>query len=344
MARKHIRETIMKQNFIFLLLLNITNCFSQPVGQPLYLLVTDNSDTLRFEENFNAKKHKRLLTLKYEKYQLIELSEFKMGFEKYTQSKFIHKSLMSKNHHILLIKNKQDTMEIEIRNCYSPAFLKIPFKKGKFKIYFNDKIDIRWDFTAFPIIFVSHNIQVYDITPKDWRNFEIRETKPEAYYYLSKEYEPVVEKITTQQAAQQIVKDFTNTVQLTLPDTLKLDKGDYNFDGFTDYRIGEVRDTSRNDYFIYNLTSKTFEKDTLLSSIISAHFDFVKKEFYGYKTVQLSELTRQIDLYRNIDNQVTLVSRKVCRRKHDLSERTDCIIYELVNGELIFKEAIPGAE
>lgn len=136
----------------------------------------------------------------------------------------------------------------------------------------------------------------------------------------------------------------TARIPLVLPGTQKLETADFNFDGYADYRIGTVKYTAKFDYFIYSPTKKKYEKDTFLSSLDGAAFEFDKKAFQGYKLTHIDRLTSQTDLYINRDGGFVLIQRTICTSPYEQAERTDCSVYEMINGRLVFKEFIKGKE
>lgn len=136
----------------------------------------------------------------------------------------------------------------------------------------------------------------------------------------------------------------TASVPLVLPGTQKSEIADYNFDGYTDYRIGTVKYSTKFDYYLYSKEKNKFEKDTFLSSLDAATFQFDKKEFYGHKRTYIDRLTSQTDLFIYRDGGFKWIQRTICTTPYEQAERIDCTFYEVINGRLVFKEFIQGDE
>ncbi|MBC8756766.1 hypothetical protein H2O64_18980 [Kordia sp. YSTF-M3] len=120
--------------------------------------------------------------------------------------------------------------------------------------------------------------------------------------------------------------------------------GDYNFDGFEDYRILTQVYYASYDYFIYNTTTNTYIKDTFLSTMSNTIFDWTHKNFRGGQLIILNKLSRQADHYDFYEGKLTVVHRSICTQVHENSERSDCTIYRLKKGKLEFAEYLQGAE
>lgn len=137
---------------------------------------------------------------------------------------------------------------------------------------------------------------------------------------------------------------FTDRIPVVLPTTQKVEQADYNFDGFTDYRIGTVKPSAKFDYFIYNRYNSRYEKDTLLSSMDGTTFEPQAKIFSGYKLTRLDSLTVQTDVYLFRNGVLVPSNRSVCRSPFIMAERIDCTYYEWQNGAWVFKEFVQGDE
>jgi len=59
---------------------------------------------------------------------------------------------------------------------------------------------------------------------------------------------------------------------------------------------------------------------------------------------RVGTVQRTIDYYKKINGKMTIVERHECRDKSLSSERTDCWIYRLKDGELKMDEFMGGAE
>ena len=125
---------------------------------------------------------------------------------------------------------------------------------------------------------------------------------------------------------------------------LKKEFGDYNFDGTEDFRIQSPEYDIEWNYYLFEKVSNVYQIDTLLSSMQSSYFDWNTNKFIGPKSIRIDDLTQQFDTYEYLDGKLTVIKRSVCRQKGHYSERSDCTIYELKDGELIFTDFQPGAE
>ena len=120
--------------------------------------------------------------------------------------------------------------------------------------------------------------------------------------------------------------------------------GDYNFDGFEDYRILKKGRFPSHDYFIFNTHTNSYEKDDFLSSLQNVSFNWIHKTFQAWQVTYPTELSRQIDEYDFYEGKLMVVHRNVCTQESKNSERSDCAIYKLKNGVLEFSEIQYGAE
>jgi hypothetical protein len=326
----------MKTIFSIFLLLAAIPCFAQPTGhQKIFLEVSDNGQIIPFEDNFSPSKVERLNKVVYKNYVLYDEGRGKTGFGKYSRGEYFYKTLMTDNAHLRLVRNKTDTMNIEIRDAFDVFFLKIPFQKGDFRLILSKK---RWYQTVLPKKTITGEQNVYDITPSDWTLFKVAKDMPEADYRLAKLY------LNSQNpAAVTIPEDDPNfRNQKKLPPS-KREVGDFNFDKTPDYRE-QVVDSYQWNYFIFNTVTNAFELDTALSSLDMAVFDFKNQKFAGNKTVKVDNLTTRMEYYEFIDGKITMTKERICTQKSENSERSDCVDSELENGVWIFKRVILGAE
>ncbi len=125
---------------------------------------------------------------------------------------------------------------------------------------------------------------------------------------------------------------------------LKKEFGDYNFDGAEDFRIQCPEYDIEWNYYLFDKISNAYQIDTLLSTMQYAFFDWKTNKFIGSKSIRIDDLTQQFDSYEYMDGKLTVTKRRVCRQKGHYSERSDCTIYELKDGEMIITDFLPGAE
>lgn len=312
-------------------------CFAQPTGhQKIFLEILDDGDTLNFKSCFKNGEMGRKTWLEYRNYQLIDNGDNKTGFQLYPKSALIHKTLMNDDHSIQIIKNKTDTMNIEIYNAFNVYFLSIPFQKGYYRLYINDDKDFEWNYNLLPkVTMPSHQI-VYNITPKNWNAIEVKpDTKEELYFLINNLNVNTI----------QLLKDNINNNLPTLPLSEKIEQADYNCDEKLDFRIRSTVDTTKWDYFIFDKNANIFKLDTFLSSTNGAIPNNQEPSFLYYKNIIIDSLTGQTDVYKCVYGGIVLIKRTICSQPYHFAERTDCDFYEAnEKGELIFIDHTQGAE
>lgn len=331
----------MKTILPFLFLLNISPCLAQPTGyQKLYLAFHDKGDTIHFEHGMgSAEDFTHYKTLERPGYQLTDISARPSGFGWYPPNEFIHKTLMTNNHRIRLVKNKKDTMNIELNNAFNVYFLCISFKKGNFRLYVNDGTEHKWLYNTLPYKQLNNGTNVYDITPPDWRLFEVTAGKIPQDYFVSTQFRKL--NILATPIAPEDDPNFRNPRRVN---NLRIEVADYNFDGQKDYREQKMNNPTLWNYFIYTNPANGYVLDTLLSQLDNTSFDPEKKQFTGQKKTRVNSLTTQTDSYAFIDGRLTLVGQVICVHAFVHSEKMDCSIYELKNGTMVFKQLIKGCE
>lgn len=160
------------QTFLILIALP---CFAQSTGhQKIFLEIADNGYTLDFKSCFKKNKQVQKTSLGFRSYQLFDISKNPTGFEFYSRDEYIHKTLMTDNHHIQIVKNKNDTMSIEIMRAFNVYFLSIPFQRGYFRLCVNDGNINKWSINSLPNKLMKTQSLVYNITPIDWKAIEVK--------------------------------------------------------------------------------------------------------------------------------------------------------------------------
>ena len=336
---KHLSK--MKTIFQLLFLFTLSPCLAQPTGhQKLFLAFRDKGDTIHFEKSMGtAEDFTHYKTLTQPKYQLTDISANASGFSWYPPNEFIHKTLMTQNHRLRLVKNRKDTMTIEINNAFNVYFLCISFQKGHFRLYVNDGVQHKWLFNTLPYKRLNNGTDIYDITPPDWRLFEVNAGKIPQDYFISTQFRKL--NILAKPVAPEDDPNFRNPRRVN---NLRIELADYNFDGQQDYRERKMNDPNGWNYFLYTNPSTGFVLDTLLSQMDVTSFDPEKKQFVGQKTTRVNNTTTQRDNYTYINGQLTLVAQQICVHASLHSEKMDCTVYELKNGQMVFKQLIKGAE
>ena len=140
------------------------------------------------------------------------------------------------------------------------------------------------------------------------------------------------------------LKNIENPNKGPIIPILKKEFGDYNFDGKEDFRIQSTEFDIEWNYYLFDKLSNAYQIDTLLSSMQNAYFDWETNKFIGSRSIRIDDLTQQFDTYEYMDGNIIVTKRRVCRQKSQSSERSDCTIYELKDGEMIFIDFQLGAE
>ena len=323
-----------------IILLTALPCFAQPTGhQKIFLEITDNGDTLHFKNCFRKNEQKRKTNLVYKTYQLKDISFNSTGFEFYPRAGFIHKTLMTDDHHIQIIRNQTDTMSIEILNAFNLYFLSIPFQRGHFRLSINDGNVHKWNYNRLRYKSITTESFVYDITPSDWNVFQVNNNKTEQDYFISVQFEK--QQLLVKPVIPEDDPNFRNPRRIN---NLRVELADYNFDGQKDYREQKMTDTTKWNYFIYKDSVTGYALDTLLSNLDNSFFDFEKKTFIGTKTSRIDSLSTQINVYEYRDRKITLVQQRRCVQAFAHSEKINCFVSVLENGKWVDKKPILGAE
>jgi hypothetical protein len=330
----------MKSILQLILISLLVPCLAQPTGhQKIFLEITDNGDTLHFETAFEKNERGRKANLTYKTYELKDMSHNQTDFEFYPRAEYLHKTLMTGDHHIQIVKNKKDTMNIEILDAFNVYFLNIPFQKGNFKMHVNDGNLHKWNYNTLPYKRVNTEQFVYDITPLDWSAFQVDNRKIANDYFISIQF--AKQQLLVKPIMPEDDPNFRNPRRIQ---NLKKEVADYNFDGQKDYREHKMDDTTKWNYFIYKDSISGYELDTLLSSLDDCYYDFDKKIFFGSKRSRINAELTQTDYYEYIDGRTTLVRQVQCVHAFPNSEKMDCSYYILQDGKMVFEKLIKGAE
>lgn len=122
--------------------------------------------------------------------------------------------------------------------------------------------------------------------------------------------------------------------------------GDYNFDGHQDYRTKQVYQTDLWDVYIFDTLKNKHVKDTFLSKLNYLTYDAEKKTLTGllqYYTDK-SLLHFMSESYEWQNGKMTLIGYMACEHAFRFSERKDCAVYKLIDGQMIQVDFIHGAE
>lgn len=126
---------------------------------------------------------------------------------------------------------------------------------------------------------------------------------------------------------------------------VKKEYGDYNFDGYDDFRQQSKKSPYYWDVFIYNPKKESFEKDTLLSKFEVFNFDKKDKKLDGYFRIKFNETTWKTKYYQwsFTEKKMIFYQEQTCYSKRPMSESQRCVISKLVDGKWIETETF-GAE
>ena len=126
---------------------------------------------------------------------------------------------------------------------------------------------------------------------------------------------------------------------------IKREYGDYNFDGFEDFKQQSKKSPYYYDVFIYKSDKEAYEKDTLLSKFELFNYNKQEKKLDGSFRIRANETTWQTKYYQwsFTEKKMVLYQEQVCYSKSPMSESYRCVISKLVNGKWIDIETI-GAE
>lgn len=126
---------------------------------------------------------------------------------------------------------------------------------------------------------------------------------------------------------------------------VKKEYGDYNFDGYEDFRQQSKKSPYYYDVFIYNPAKETFEKDTLLSKFEIFNYNKQEKKLDGSFRNRPNETTWQTKYYQwsFTEKKMVLYQEMVCHSKFPMGESQRCVISKLVDGKWIETETF-GAE
>lgn len=338
----------MKLILQIILILSALPCFAQPTGhQKIFLEITDDGDTLDFKSCFKGNDFDRKVILESNNYQLLDISDNQTGFENYSSSEFIHKTLMTDDHQIVIVKDRIDTMRIEILNAFNVYFMSIPFRKGNFRFYVNDGKEDNWLINTLPFKQLTNEQNVYDITPIDWKVFRVKSIKPKYEYFISEQFEK--QHLLAKPVMPEDDPNFKNPRRVN---NLRVEVADYNFDGKNDYREHKWHNTKQWNYFIYSDSIKGFVLDTQLSNLAITHFDFDKKNFMVKKPKKSQDGIDQTDIYQFVDGKPTLFQEKPLivgstegRLQSDLAETASTIkTYQAQRFKFVLEKNTPGID
>lgn len=320
-------------------------CFAQPTGhQRIFFEILDQGDTIHFESNFRKGEIGSKQNLRYKNYQLNDISKDKTGFEFYRRDEYIHKTLMTDDHHIQIIRNGTDIMQIEILNAFNMYFLSIAFQKGNFKMVVNDGKENQWYVNTLPYKLMNTNSNVYNITPKDWSVFEVTSDKTEQDYFISEQFKK--QQLLAKPVIPEDDPNFRNPRRIN---TLRIETADYNFDGQKDYREHKLNKQKEWNYFIYKDSIKGHVLDSLMSSLNITKFDVEKKTFEAKRYGKRNEEFLQTDTYEFVLGKATLVSKKptidtsIKDAQKDIEEKTSSIQTYLIKPfKFVLEKNTPG--
>lgn len=292
----------MKSLLHIILLCIVVPCLAQPTGhQKIYFEITDNGDTLDFKNRFKLNKYGSKNRLSIPNYQLIDVSKMHTGFEYYPDRGYIHKTLMTDDHEILIVKNKKDTMRIQIFNAFNVYFLSIPFQKGRFIMGVNDGRENKWAVNTLPYKKLNNEQIVYNLTPNNWNAFRVSEDNVSPNFSIETQFRK--QGLLAEPVLPEEDPNFKNPRRINY---LRLEVEDYNFDGKKDYREQKWNNIQDWNYFIYADSTKGYVLDTILSEMNIVEFDFEKRNFKVQ--VNASNLNR-VEIYQLVNGKPSIVQQ-----------------------------------
>lgn len=187
--------------FLFIsILLNQEIAKCQPTGnEKLYLDIRDEIGGEEIligrsipEDDFKG-KNKIKASFKDKNYVVIDQSiSGAIGFERYPNDSLPHKTLMTDDHQLCIIRNQQDTMTIWLRNVRGFCYLKISFLPGKFILRVDDAGNTLKPYELLPKIEVNGNSYVDNLTPKNWENYRYTsQANQQRSFNLLEEYKTI---------------------------------------------------------------------------------------------------------------------------------------------------------
>jgi len=297
-------------------------CLAQPTGyQKIFLEITDGVDTLNFKGYFKLHKYGSKSNLNYKKYQLLDVSKNPTGFEYYPDRGYIHKTLMTDDHEIVIVKNNTDTMRIQLLNAFNVYFLSIPFQKGRYRMIVNDGHENKWAVNTLPYKKLNNEQIVYDLTPTDWSPFRVSKGIVSPNYTVETQFRK--QGLLAEPVLPENDPNFKNPRRMN---NLRLETADYNFAGKKDYREQKWNNTKEWNYFIYTDTTKGYVLDTVLSSLDIVEFDFEKKTC---RVRNGKSNNSKIDTYQIINGQPSIVPQGKARVS-DNDEKPKTIVKERI--------------
>lgn len=187
------------------------NLWSQPTGnEELVLDIYDivDSDTLfiskkipfipmhkeKVKVDFEGKKLKMLKTsftqkeVVFKNYRLIDQSStFNPGFQKMTYDSLLSTKIMDGNKLLQIIRNKKDTMNLELVGLSGHQYLKVPFKTGSYKIVIDEKAVNKKCYELLPNVTVN-NMSYQNISPYYLERHRVIKETPEYNYNVLWQY------------------------------------------------------------------------------------------------------------------------------------------------------------
>lgn len=123
----------------------------------------------------------------------------------------------------------------------------------------------------------------------------------------------------------------------TLEPVIKKEYGDYNFDGYEDFRQENKTGTNQWNVYIYNALDKSFVIDTLLSKFDYFEYSALDKKLLGYYTVRMNETTNGTYYYNwsYTDNKMVLYQVRTCVADFPMSESSQCVTSTWKDGKWV---------
>lgn len=297
------RITILYILFLFNGLLSL----AQPTGnEHLVFDVFDivNSDTLfisrkipsipmreeKVNVNFEGRKLNMLKTsftqkeVHFKNYQLIDNSNsHNPGFSKMSYDSLLSTEITRENKYLQVIRDKKDTMNLELVGLAGHQYLKVPFKIGSYKIIIDENAVNKKCHELLPNVSVN-NMSYQNISPYYLEMHKVNKDKLESTYNVLWQY------IKTNQAVE------NNEVKTKIGDLKKVSVGSFviesslyqnSIEHIENY---DMSDGQRKSFLRFNTlyftVTDTVRKKLLLDSVLVIsdinHFDSEKCISYAY--------------------------------------------------------------
>jgi hypothetical protein len=300
----------MKNIFLhFLVVIFCSRALAQPTGnEKLVLDVYDivNSDTLfisrkkpyipMHEETVKVKfEGKKLNMLKtsftqkevhYKNYRLVDKSaSHNPGFRKMSYDSLLSTEITGDYKSLQIIRDKKDTMHLELLGLSGHKYLKVPFKTGDFKIVIDEKAVNKKCHELLPTVRVN-NMYCQNISPYYLERHIIQKDTPEHVYNVLWQYMSLnLNDNNSTKTGKSIVRQTKRFHVGSFVIDCKLLEKTHEYLSANDMSLKNVSNTIRYHTIDIQITDSVRNKllfDTILPLLELTHFDFGSSISYAY--------------------------------------------------------------